>query len=73
MIKYFQIIFSNYIFIKMDSKKEIDVNIKSFNVYNVELKYVMKSIVKEFIKQNKEYREKEDELFEKLFKKYSFK
>ena len=28
----------------MDSKKEIDVNIKSFNVYNVELKYVMVSI-----------------------------
>jgi hypothetical protein len=57
----------------MNSKKEIDVNIKSFNVYNVELKYVMISIVKEFIKNNKEYRDREDELFNKLFEKYSFK
>ena len=57
----------------MDNKKEIDVNITSFNVYNVELKYVMVSIVKEFIKNNKEYRDKEDELFNKLFEKYSFK
>ena len=57
----------------MDSKKEIDVNIKSFNVYNVELKYVMVSIVKEFIKNNKEYRDREDEIFNKLFEKYSFK
>lgn len=57
----------------MDSKKEIDVNIKSFNVYNVELKYVMIDIVKEFIKNNKEYRDREDEIFNKLFEKYSFK
>ena len=57
----------------MDSKKEIDVNIKSFNVYNVELKYIMISIIKEFIKNNKEYRDREDKLFEILFKKYSFK
>jgi hypothetical protein len=57
----------------MDNKKEIDVNIKSFNVYDVELKYVMIGIVKELIKNNKEYRDREDELFEKLFEKYSFK
>ena len=57
----------------MNSKKEIDVNIKSFNVYNVELKYVMIDIVKEFIKNNKEYRDREDEIFNKLFEKYSFK
>ena len=57
----------------MESKKEIDVNIKSFNVYNVELKYVMISVVKEIIKNNKEYRDREDEIFNKLFKKYSFK
>ena len=57
----------------MDSKKEIDVNIKSFNVYNVELKYVMIDKVEEFIKNNKEYRDREDEIFNKLFEKYSFK
>ena len=57
----------------MDNKKEIDVNIKSFNVYDVELKYVMIGIVKELIKNNKDYRDREDELFEKLFEKYSFK
>mgnify|MGYP001459271185 CR=1 FL=1 len=53
-------------------KKEIDINIKSFNVYNSEFKYVLISIVKEFIKQNKEYRDKEDLIFEKLLKKYGF-
>ena len=56
----------------MDKKKEIDINIKSFNVYNSEVKYVLISIVKEFIKQNKEYRDKEDLIFEKLLKKYGF-
>ena len=40
------------------------INIKSFNVYNSEFKYVLISIVKEFIKQNKEYRDKEDLIFE---------
>lgn len=56
----------------MDSKKEIDINIKSFNVYNSELKYILVTIIKKFIKQNKEYRDKEDFIFETLFKKYGF-
>ena len=57
----------------MDEKeKEIDINIKTFNVYNSEFKYILISIVKEFIKQNKEYRDKEDLIFEKILKKYGF-
>ena len=56
----------------MDSKKEIDINIKSFNVYNSEFKYILVTIIKKFIKQNKEYRDKEDFIFETLFKKYGF-
>ena len=56
----------------MDSKKEIDVNIKSFNVYNSEFRYILVTIIKEFIKQNKEYRDKEDLIFKTLFKKYGF-
>ena len=54
-------------------KKEIDVDIKSFDVYNKEFKNVLIDIVKLFMENNKEYRKNEEELFNELFIKYGFK
>ena len=54
-------------------KKEIDVDIKSFDVYNKEFKNVLIDIVKLFMENNKEYRKNEEELFNELFIKYYLK